>query len=256
MDQLTDILFMAQSRPEFTAAAIDALERNTEWDRVASVRLYWDDRVCSRTAAIMAKWTIRIPPGMTVYFEPYFRGGPVDGMLDTLKQPGAPIFAKVDNDVIVPPGWLGSALEVMQNHPELDLLGLEPPLSRTPAPWSPPRRWVKVPEYEVKNALEDYALCDSIGGVGLMRRRAFAGRPAMVPHSTYGGFTNWQLENPDVTKGWIVPPLSLFLLDRLPLEPWATLSKQYIAAGVQRPWTNYGPEAAALWRWWLERPGR
>jgi hypothetical protein len=130
--------------------------------------------------------------------------------------------------VIVPPGWLAAAAEVMDLHPELDLLGLEPPLSRTPAPWANGKR-PAAPELErgkhIIAGWNGYARCDAVGGVGLFRRRAFADRVRMVPHSTYGGFTDWQLSSPDLVKGWIVPPLMLFLLDRLPIEPWATLSR-------------------------------
>jgi hypothetical protein len=72
----------------------------------------------------------------------------------------------------------------------------------------------------------------------------------MVPHGTYGGFTDWQLLHKEVRKGWILPPLKVFLLDRLPMEPWASLSRKYIAAGDQRPWANYKPADAHLWSWW------
>jgi len=246
-----DLLLMAQSRPEFTAASIAALKKNTEWDRVQSIRLYWNGRVCEETARIMARWSLEIPMRMRVDFEPHFKGGPVDGMLDTLANPGAPIIAKIDNDVIVPPGWLNHALGVMDWCPDLDLLGLEPPLSRTPAPWDVGgKRRRFVPE-DACSLNFGYAPCDAIGGVGLFRRRAFDGRPKMKPHSIYGGFTDWQLEQKDVVKGWIMPPMNLFLLDRLPIEPWATLSKKYIAQGFQRAWTGYPPESSELWDWWL-----
>ena len=88
-----------------------------------------------------------------------------------------------------------------------------------------------------------------------MRRSAFANRPPMNPHgfNGVGGFTNWQTETADVCKGWVVPPLKLFLLDRLPMEPWCSLSKKYIAEGIQRPWTQYPDSAKHLWEWWLQR---
>ncbi len=74
----------------------------------------------------------------------------------------------------------------------------------------------------------------------------------MRQHSTYGGFTDWQQRHPELVNGWIVPPLKLFLLDRLPIEPWASLSKKYESTGQQRFWTRYPMEAApALWEWWL-----
>ena len=36
-------------------------------------------------------------------------------------------------------------------------------------------------------------------------------------------------------------PLKVFLLDRLPGEPWASLSRKYIAKGWQRAWSGYDP---------------
>jgi hypothetical protein len=244
-----DIVFPSSSRPEFSAVSLAALAVNTNWDLVRRLIVYTDGEP-------MREGFVARPP-IPVELLEYDReahGGPVAIMLAYLDRPDAgEVFAKIDNDVIVPPGWIDAAVDVMARRPELDLLGLEPPRSRTPAPWARGKR-PATPELDGPPGLHNYcgyALCDAIGGVGLMRSSAFAGRGRMRPHATYGGFTNWQIENPDVTKGWIVPPLSLFLLDRLPFEPWLGLSRQYIAAGHQRPWTNYGPEAAALWEWWI-----
>ncbi len=245
-----DILFPSSSRPEFAAASLEALGANTDWSLVRNLIIYTDGEPMREGFIARAP----IPLDVLEYdHDPH--GGPVAIMLDYLERTPAAVFAKIDNDVIVPPGWLNAAADVMDRHPELDLLGLEPPLSRTPDPWAHGKR-PPAPELDGPPGLHNYrgyARAEAIGGVGLMRSAAFQGRPRMVPHSTYGGFTNWQTENADVRKGWIVPPLSLFLLDRLPFEPWASLSRRYIAQGHQRPWTNYGPEAAALWQWWLNR---
>jgi SAM-dependent methyltransferase len=40
----------------------------------------------------------------------------------------------------------------------------------------------------------------------------------------------------------------VFLLDRMPAEPWAGLSRSYIERGWQRSWPSYNP-ASTLWRW-------
>ena len=75
----------------------------------------------------------------------------------------------------------------------------------------------------------------------------------MKPHSTYGGWTDWQIQHTEIIKGWLCPPIKLFLLDRLPMEPWASLSKRYIAEGQQRPWSLYDQkDAAQLWQWWIK----
>ena len=230
-----DIVFMAKGRPEFTAASMAALMDHTNWERVSSLVFI--------AAEIPARMGIRV----TIKFLSD-EGGPVANMRAYLSCDPAPLWAKIDNDVIVPPGWLDASLDTMDAHEELDLLGIEPPLSRTPAPWA---GGVRVPAPEL-SATGRYAACKAIGGIGLFRTRAWKGRAPMKPFATYGGFTNWQTENPDLKIGWIAPPLKLFLLDRLPMEPWASLSKRYIADGQQRPWTNYTEaEARELAGWWL-----
>lgn len=246
-----DILYLAKGRPEFTAASFEALKCNTDWSKVRLLWVYTDG--CD-DAPLLGPGPY---PSRVIDHRVY--GGPVAIMNHYLSQSGAEFFVKIDNDVIVPPGWLEQCLSVMEAHPELDLLGIEPPASRTPAPWARPGEVVKHPELvryclSGKKWESGYAPCDSIGGIGLMRRSAFAAREPMKPHAQngVGGFTDWQLRHADVCKGWIVPPLSLFLLDRLPLQPWASLSKQYIAEGIQRPWTNYPASASRLWEWWLK----
>jgi hypothetical protein len=174
----------------------------------------------------------------------------------TTLPPTVDLWAKIDNDVIVPPGWLDACLDVMDAHPELDLLGIEPPESRTPAPWAggkrvPAPEHNAIPEIVAKMGGLSYVPCGSIGGIGMFRTRAWANRPAMIPHSTYGGFGDWA-KRTNCVCGWIVPPIKLFLLDRLQIEPWASLSKRYIAEGQQRAWTNYSAaEAESLAGWWL-----
>jgi hypothetical protein len=226
-----DILYLAKGRSEFTEASAGALLSNTDWGSVKSVHVYFDGGSRNEPGA---RFVLKSPSETYFFYEPF--GGPVAVMNDFLRNGGSPIFAKIDNDVIVPPGWLERCLDVMEAHPELGLLGIEPPSSTV--------------RLDLSRRHGTYAEADSIGGVGLMRRSAFAGRDPMRPHSTYGGFTDWQLAHPEVKKGWICPPLNVFLLDRLPMEPWAGLSRKYIAGGEQRPWANYGPEDSALWDWW------
>lgn len=220
---MVDILFPVFNRSEFATAAIEALERNTDWQR-ARLLVHED-----------------------------LRGvGPVAIMNDYLSRPGSDVFVKIDSDTIVPPGWFEAGLAVMEAHPELGLLGIEPPASRTAAPWS--RERVPAPELAMPGG-RGYAPCESIGGIGFMRRSAFFGRETMRPHGFHGvgGFTDWQRRHPEIIKGWILPPRKVFLLDRLPVEPWASLSKGYIQKGWQRPWTNYSPADSELWDWWVNR---
>jgi hypothetical protein len=265
---MIDIIYLAHNRLEFTRESYRHLIRNTDWSQVRTLVKYVDvDERGSDDGtsdmlinAALADWhpnDYAIPS----YFRQGTFGGPVNVMKEYLREFGNEdhVFVKLDSDVIVPPGWLYGGMEVMARHPELSFLGIEPPESRTRAPWE--KKLTLAPEYSCfpeKDARgfhyqHTFAPCDAIGGIGFMRSQAFRGREEMVQHSTYGGFTDWQIRNRDLLKGWIVPPMQLFLLDRLPIEPWASLSREYIARGWQRPWTNYPVTAAPyLWEWWAK----
>jgi len=251
----TDLLFLVHNRRAFTEAALGALRVNTDWRLVNRLWLYCeagdDDGARDRTVCWARELGFR---NVGVQLGSY--GSPAAIMNDYLSRGSRrhDLFCKIDNDVIVPPGWLNQCLDVMNRHPELHLLGIEPPASRTPAPWS---RGQRLPAPDDCNGQGQpvnpgYARCEFIGGIGIMRTAAFDGRTRMQPHSTYGGFTDWQVHQPDLVKGWIVPPLRLFLLDRLPVEPWASLSAEYISKGWQRPWTNYAQDDTTLWDWWTD----
>ena len=232
---MIDLIYLAKGRSEFTRASLDALMANTNW-KLARLIVYTDGDPWS----FLSRSEVRMAP----------YGGPVAIMNAYLAGPGTPIFAKIDNDVIVPPGWLDRCLGVMEKYGHncgLDLLGIEPWESRTPAPWTNGKR---EPDFWERDL--PFVSCNSIGGIGLMRRSAFATADQMKPRAIYGGFTDWQLQHSEVQKAWIYPSLDLFLLDRLPVEPWATLSKEYIRTGRQRPWTNYDPADSALWDWWAK----
>ena len=255
-----DLIFLAKGRVEYTVESVAALVANTDWQLVRRLVIYTDGQP---DPAEYGSWidlfrTVRTLKEGEVTFAAL--GGPVNIMLDYLKGAPADVFAKIDNDVVVPPGWLNRCVEVMRAREELDLLGIEPPASRTRAPWravAPP-----APELMSPPGLHNYfgyAKCDAVGGIGLFRSRAWRvtlGR--MSQHSTYGGFTDWQLApaQRDLVKGWVVPPLELFLLDRLPFEPWVSLGKRYQDEGLQRAWTMYDEATARkLSAWWLQRGG-
>jgi hypothetical protein len=274
-----DILFLAKNRLEFTRQSLAALEANTNWDLVRSVCV-WDDGSERETADYLKSWfdrmTVkywRVPKGL-VWLIAGHRGvgAPASVMNLFLGDPfwtnesRPELFAKIDNDTILPPCWLDRCTAVMEAHPELDLLGIEPPASRVPKIAGGRRSLAPETDQgtivggyhedgELVNGkytdkwVPGYAPCQSIGGIGLMRTRAFLENAPLKPHSTYGGFTEWQLQHLDVVKGWIVPPLEVFLLDRLPIEPFVSLSRKYEAAGWQRPWSKY-PKDSTLWKWW------
>jgi hypothetical protein len=250
-----DILFLAHNRLEFTRASFQALLSNTDWSLVNRLCVY-DDRSVDGTC----KYLLSALKGMALkwYFTQRIEAleSPVAVMADFLRRYvdsyfDAPLFAKIDSDVIVPPGWLDQCAATFEACPKLDLLGIEPPDSRCPhfsQPFRPQlTRDVEMapgPPFWIAQSREQ-----TIGGIGVFRRRAFEGRP-LAPDGRYGGFEAWQLRHPEVTRGWIKPSLSLFLLDRLPMEPWASLSAEYIAQGWQRPWRTYSESVSHLWQWW------
>jgi len=135
---------------------------------------------------------------------------------DFIARAAAPVLANIDNDVIVPPHWLRDSLAVLEAHPELAFLGLD---AVTPPlldfPW--PRHYLP-------------ALV--VTGPGLYRRDA-----------------------PVPSCGWLTPSLPLFHLDRLPFEPWQSLTAAYVASDWQRAPARYD-ERSPLWHWYGARlPG-
>jgi SAM-dependent methyltransferase len=155
----------------------------------------------------------------------------VTSMLHFVDAAEAPILAKLDSDAVVPPAWLRQSLAVLDRHPELMLLGIE----------------AMNPHGAGLDLNRSYTPAEFISGLGLYRRSAFAGdRPE--PFETYYGLEEWQQARPEVVRGWINPAIPLFLLDRLPLEPWATFSSRYVERGWQRPCYVYDP-ACDLWHW-------
>lgn len=241
-----DIIFLAKNRLEFTKASFETFIKNTNWNLVHHLYIY-DDGSKDGTREYLFKRFIGM--SKTTIIEGYKFGGPASVTKDFVfkKSEGkTEIFAKIDNDVIVPPNWLDTCLSVMEDHESIDLLGIEPWMSRTP-------HYVggiqsKSPELDGPH-FDTWAPCDSIGGIGLMRCRAFLNHQDLSQHSIYGGFTEWQLRHRDIVKGWIRPALNLFLLDRMPVDPWRTYSREYIAKGWQRAWSNYSLDNP-FWNWW------
>lgn len=247
-----DILFLAKNRLAFTKASIEALIKNTDW---SYVRYLWviDDGSIDGTAEYLRSLDYPCQTRWD-YCGLDFNGPAAVLKAYAVNHPDATeVFAKLDNDVIVTPNWLQICADVMIQHSELDLLGIEPWMSRTPhyiGGVKSLRPELTGPLHIKPQLIYGYAICDSIGGIGLMRRSSFQKFNDMNPHSIYGGFTEWQLRHPSVRKGWVSPALSVFLLDRLPVEPWRSLSKQYITKGWQRDWSSYSLNEPHFWEWW------
>lgn len=229
-----DILFSAWNRFEFVVASLNALLSNTDWARVQRLTIY-DDGSTDGTRPWLRAIAGAAPAGEGVqvdYRESDFRS-PILVMQDWISRSEAPLLAKVDSDTVLPPGWLTIAVDILDRHPALGLLGLEAVDPRTIGPGE-----------------RSFVVAKQIGGIGLFRRSVLC--DPVKPIQKYFGWQHWQRAHPAVVKGYIRPALATILLDRMPMEPWRGLSDSYVAAGWQRPWKGYHPNDHTLWGWWLK----
>jgi hypothetical protein len=229
-----DLLFVAYKRFEFVKASFENLCANTNWALVRNLYIYVDGDTEQPSDVRLWLMTQAPTPPVNTRVRAAQYGGPVAIMNDYLRGHDAPIFGKIDDDTMVPYGWLDACLDVMEKHPKLDLLGIE--------------AFMPVGSSECERG---YTAAKHIGGIGLMRRSAFDKEKPRARGRM--GFTEFQHEHPEIQKGWINPALPVFLLDRLPLEPWASLSREYVKKGWQRPWPGYSAEHEHLWAWWADK---
>lgn len=247
---VVDLLYCAHGRRAFTLETWDALREFTNWSRVAALYVMTD----GDDADFLDGFDLSSLP-VIVNTEPC--GGPVGAIREYLKlkaakPDAAEAFVKIDNDLVVCPGWLERLLFVAENNPEFDLIGIEP--------WCPELQFLLNPELAVQ-------LCDRwvkgiaehrhVGGIGLFRLACFFGhgKPDFPEPERGGrfGWTEWQWNHPGFRKGFLNPPLPIFLLDHIPVEPWLSLSKKYVLEGVQRqPWAQYPKDFSNLWDWWIK----
>jgi len=222
-----DIIYLASNRREFTVQSLRALRRNTDWARVRKVFVYHDgyseDGTRQALRAEMGDW-----PKASLLTTDF--GSPVAVMNDYLSRSPSAWFAKVDNDTMLPAGWLTQCLEVLERHPFIDLLGIEA-------------------IHPIGDGTRVAEPCSHIGGIGLMRTSAFTELPEPNGRS---GFGDWQNAHLEVTRAWLKPGIAVFLLDRLPFEPWKSLSVRYEERGWQRPWRRYTDADKELWQWWKQ----
>lgn len=228
---MIDILYLAFNRIEFTRATLEAMRENTDWSQVRRIVLC-DDGSTDGTARLISNTSF---PCITERIFTAARS-PVSIMNKfIIEMKPAEIFAKIDNDTMLPPGWLEGSLSAFNSG--IDLLGIEARDIHSDGAVSS------------SCSPRTYTRSDFIGGIGLMRTSCFKARPLPTPNGRFG-FTKWQEEHPEVKKGWLYPSLPVFLLDHLPMEPWETLSREYLAKGWQRqPWGNYPNSASFLWKW-------
>jgi Glycosyl transferase family 2 len=233
--RMIDLLYLSHNRLEFTKASLAALEANTDWNRVGQFIIYDDDST-DGTREYLDGWAVLNSDESRVHVNFGTYGHPVNVMRDYLiNHQMHSIFAKIDSDTMVPPGWLTDSLDVMDKS-DLDLLGIE--------------AYICVDSLAPCPAKRGFVDARFIGGIGLMRVSAFQKYGLPEPEGHYQGFTQWQQRRPQVRKGWINPSLPVFLLDRLPFEPWRSLSKEYVEKFGQRDWGPYDENSKELWSWW------
>lgn len=236
---MLDVLFLCHGRLEFTRASLTSLSLNTEWALVNELVVYNDAATDGAETTEFVELILEELGGNTTLRQTNL-GSPVAVMNHFLYRSEADVFAKIDNDVVVCDLWLSTLATVMENNPELDLLGMQPGMGGVP-----PDDW------NMRSDADQYGFkeSDHIGGVGMMRRSAFDRNPPPVANGRFG-FTEWQHQHrPKI--GWVSPDIHSFCLDFLPIEPWAGLTERYIKEGLNRVWPKYDPAMSAYWEWWL-----
>lgn len=235
-----DVVFLAWNRRQFTSAVWSWLQAHTNWDLVSKLVVY-DDGSEDGTLEFLRE---RADRGKIRY---HHRNIPIELRVSDLRSPPAIMnhyiatseadaFMKLDNDIAVPAGYLDKMAAVLDRHPEIDLLGMEAGMVALQG-----RDGVVYNDYDIEP-------CTHIGGVGLMRVSAFRSRP-QIPTRGRFGFDSWQ-QRYDVPRAWIKPDIHCPQLDRLPFEPWMSLSEEYIENGWSRPWPKYDEQwMAPFWSW-------
>ncbi len=230
-----EILYTAWNRLEFTRVTFELLKRNTNWSRVTRLVVY-DDGSEDGTREYLEEAGAEVPvPEFEIRFGGWHSTGAT--MNDYIALCDTEWFVKVDNDIAMPPGWLDIVLRAARRNPEYDLIGME-------AAWTGPFPARRVPNYGITKAKH-------IGGVGLMRTRAFQWRkpvPLSLGKNGRAGFTIWQ-HRWHIKAGWLTPDIPNVQLDRIPTEPWKTLSERYVELGWARAWGPYEADMERWWRW-------
>lgn len=243
---ITDVLYVAWDRYEFTRFSFEQLLANTNWDLVRDLHVY-DDGSTDGTREFLLD-TISQLEDMRVVFHETELGSPVAVMNDYIAGADSDRFAKIDNDIVVPPGWLEALSQTMDAYPHVEILGME--AGRMGVPYRDGINWDGV--HTVEEARW-------IGGIGLIRTATLGGRPRMNPNGRFG-WTEWQREYSSNRIAWIKPDLAITELSRVPLEPWLSVSETYRAVEVkdlrrpdvlERDWPRYHEKWCEwYWSWW------
>jgi glycosyltransferase involved in cell wall biosynthesis len=228
----TDILYLAYNRLGFTQATFTWMIAHTNWAKAGKVVVY-DDGSEDGTLEWLREAITRVPVEAELRCSD-LRSPPAI-MNHYIATSQADWFVKLDNDIALPGGWLDTLAGVSAAHPEYDLIGMEAGMVQLDG-----RDGIKVVGHDVVEATH-------IGGVGLMRVAAFKERPR-IPERGRFGFTEWQSRY-YLRRGWITPDLLVPQLDRVPVEPFQSLSEEYVERGWQRQWPLYDEWMRAYYEW-------
>jgi len=231
-----DLMVPVYNRAEYTRECLDNLIKNTSWENVRKLSVY---NVCSEDGARRVIDEMLSP----------FKGAPYE-VVDLAKmtvhdvqnihvmKAETPFVVKIDNDTVVPPRWLETALSVQSRYPFIGLLGLYP--------------WLGISLEGLVPDQYRYAPTPVVGGLFLSKVSVFREAPCLPKTlgGGYCGFQEWQRTfTRSVIKAWIVPGIHVILLDMIPFDPWASLGKSYIKRGWQRMCKPYSPDNKVL-DWW------
>lgn len=247
---MIDILYPTWNRREFTRFSLQMLLDNTDWSLVRRLVVHDDGSDNQEGTVKLLREMLADPPVETVIearpWDVRFGSPPavmnwyVENFGDSER------FAKIDSDIVVPPDWLTNMLYVVEQKPEIELLGMEAGRMGPPGHNGKPWYWERPTEgYEFEKG-------SHIGGVGLMKTLSFQIRPKLIEGEGRFGFTEWQHEYRPV-RGWINPDLLISELSRIPFEPWVSLTAKYVENDWEREWPKYHERWRYWWGWWPEQ---
>ena len=236
-----DLLYLAWNRLRFTQASFTTMVENTDWCSVRKLVVI-DDTSQDGTFEFLQEAIKTVPVPVTLDRKEY--RSPVMMMNEYLRHADSDWFCKIDNDIMLPPDWLLKMLSVISKYerrPEpIELLGMEAGMGGRPDPAD----W---------NGIYDFEPASHIGGVGLMRTKSFK-RLGEIGASGRFGFTEYQSRH-NMIRGWITPSLPVASLDRVPIEPWRSLSEEYVEKHWQRNWPSYRIDTPIWWSWFSDNTG-
>jgi hypothetical protein len=231
-DQPTvELAFFAKNRVEFTEESWCRLRQNTNWDLVDKI-VFYDDGSTDGTLQFLQ----RQAQAMGAELRQTNFGSGLTARTDFFRRATCELLATVDNDAMYPPGWLEIGLELMGRKSELQYLCLENYFGlKGPLPYT-------------------YRQSRTGDGLAIIRRSIFRGDDVPIAQDTYHGLDDWMIKH-KIVVGWLKPAINVFLLDRVPLEPWCSISEKYVKNGWQRKLEGqpgvhrYTDAESYLWSW-------